>query len=114
PLGVDFLPDAEAGWLAAQKRETPRATLRRVLSQRLPERLAEALLDRLALQGELGSLPDKALRQAEARLGDWSFAPTGTEGFAKAGVTAGGISTAELSSRTMAAGKLPGLYAIGE
>lgn len=45
---------------------------------------------------------------------DWRFAPNGTEGYAKAEVTAGGIATAELSSRTMEASKVPGLYAIGE
>ncbi|NBU85208.1 MAG: aminoacetone oxidase family FAD-binding enzyme, partial [Sphingomonadaceae bacterium] len=42
------------------------------------------------------------------------FHPNGTEGYAKAEVTAGGISTAELSSRTMEAAKVKGLYAIGE
>ncbi|MBC7159354.1 MAG: NAD(P)/FAD-dependent oxidoreductase, partial [Porphyrobacter sp.] len=48
------------------------------------------------------------------RLADWRFAPSGTEGFAKAEVTAGGIATAGLSSQTMAARAVPGLYAIGE
>ena len=54
------------------------------------------------------------MRQAAARLSDWSFTPNGTEGFAKAEVTAGGISTDGLSSRTMEAKQVPGLYAIGE
>jgi predicted flavoprotein YhiN len=47
-------------------------------------------------------------------LADWQFQPNGSEGYAKAEVTAGGISTDELSSRTMEARKLPGLFAIGE
>ena len=55
-----------------------------------------------------------ALRAAEAQLSAWPFSPTGTEGYAKAEVTAGGIATADLSSRTMAANRLPGLHAIGE
>ncbi|MDZ4138805.1 MAG: NAD(P)/FAD-dependent oxidoreductase, partial [Erythrobacter sp.] len=76
--------------------------------------LADALADRLALDGELGNITDKALRSAQGRLADWRFAPNGTEGLAKAEVTAGGIATAELSSRTMEAAKVPGLYAIGE
>jgi len=113
-IGVDFLPDAAAGWLLDEKRARPRIAVRRALTERLPERLSDALLDRLALQGELGNLSDKALRAAEARLADWSFAPSGTEGFAKAEVTAGGISTADLSSQTMMAKRVPGLYAIGE
>jgi len=62
----------------------------------------------------LGNLSDKELRSAQTRLADWRFAPNGTEGLAKAEVTAGGIATAELSSRTMEAVKVPGLYAIGE
>ena len=114
PIAVDFLPDAGAEWLLAEKRARPRIALRRALGERLPERLADALLDRVGLAGELGNLPDKALRAAGARLADWRFHPTGTEGFAKAEVTAGGISTAELSSRTMEARRMPGLYAIGE
>ena len=111
---VDFLPDAAADWLPGQKRERPRATLRSVLSAALPTRLGEVLADRLALNGELANLPDKALRAAQERLNRWSFMPTGTEGFAKAEVTAGGISTRDLSSRSMMASRLPGLYAIGE
>lgn len=114
PIDVDFLPDAASDWLVTQKREKPRLTLRRALSARLAERLADALLDRIGLDGELASLPDKALRQVENQLARWRFLPSGTEGFAKAEVTAGGISTAELSSQTMMATRMPGLYAIGE
>ena len=113
-IGVNFLPDAPAGWLTAEKRERPRVALRRVLAQHLPERLADALLERLSLAGELGALSDKALRSVGSRLADWHFTPSGTEGFAKAEVTAGGISTADLSSKTMEARKMPGLFVIGE
>lgn len=113
-IGVNFLPDGEADWLLAEKRARPRTTLRRVLGQHLPERLAEALLERIGVEGELGALSDKVLRGVQARLADWTFAPNGTEGYAKAEVTAGGIATAGLSSKTMEAAKVPGLYAIGE
>ncbi|HWJ69438.1 MAG TPA: NAD(P)/FAD-dependent oxidoreductase [Sphingobium sp.] len=114
PIHVNFLPDAAADWLVAHKQAQPRATLRRALSAQLPARLAEALAERLALDGELANLPDKALRAAQARLADWPFMPSGTEGYAKAEVAAGGIATAGLSSRTMMATRVPGLYAIGE
>lgn len=109
---IDYLPDRPQGWLLEAKRAQPRSPLRRVLP--LPERLATTLTERLGLGGELGNQSDKALRAAEARLHDWHFQPNGSEGYAKAEVTAGGISTAELSSQTMAAKKVPGLYAIGE
>ncbi len=114
PISVDFLPDAEADWLLREKQQRPRATAKRILSARLPERLADALLARLDIAGELGTLRDAGIRAAQARIADWPFLPSGTEGFAKAEVTAGGISTETLSSRTMEARHLPGLYAIGE
>ena len=109
---IDYLPDQPLGWLLEAKRTQPRSALRRVLP--LPERLATTLAERLGVAGELGNQSDKVLRAAEATLHDWHFHPTGSEGFAKAEVTAGGISTAELSSQTMEAKKVPGLYAIGE
>jgi len=114
PIAIDFLPDAAPGWLREAKRATPRVLLKPVLSRHLPERLAEALAERLALTGELANLPDRRLEEAERHLAQWRFTPNGTEGFAKAEVTVGGIATAALSSKTMEAAKLPGLYALGE
>ena len=114
PIAVDFLPAAERGWLVDAKRATPRTTLRALLARTLPDRLAATLADDLGLAGELANLPDRALREAETRLADWRFAPDGTEGFAKAEVTVGGIATKDLSSQTMAARAVPGLHAIGE
>ena len=114
PIVINFLPDNPSGWLLERKRTSPRASLRQVLRELLPDRLADILADRLGVPTELGNASDKALRSAEERLSRWQFRPNGTEGFAKAEVTVGGISTAELSSRTMEASKVPGLYAIGE
>jgi predicted Rossmann fold flavoprotein len=113
-VAITFLPDAATDWLLAAKRDRPRTHLRTLLREALPARLADALADKLGLERELGNLSDKDLRAAQAQLADWRFAPNGTEGLAKAEVTAGGIATAELSSRTMEATKVPGLYAIGE
>ncbi|HEY0630018.1 MAG TPA: NAD(P)/FAD-dependent oxidoreductase [Sphingomicrobium sp.] len=113
-VSVNFLPDLSAGWLRQAKRDEPRVTLRRTLARHLPDRLAETLVDQLAVEGELANVPDRKLEAAEGRLADWRFHPNGTEGFAKAEVTIGGISTAELSSKTMESKRVPGLYAIGE
>ena len=113
-VGIDFVPDLANGWLRAAKRSDPRNTLRRLLAKQLPDRLAETLADQLALPSEFANTPDRALDAAEARLADWRFTPNGSEGFAKAEVTIGGISTAELSSRTMESKRFPGLFAIGE
>ncbi|BBC72027.1 membrane protein [Altererythrobacter sp. B11] len=114
PIGIDFLPDSAAGWLVEAKRTQPQATVRAVLRSALPDRLAIVLSERLGIDGTLANTTDARLREAEARLAQWRFHPNGTEGFAKAEVTAGGISTAELSSKTMEAKRVPGLYAIGE
>ena len=111
---IDFAPDHSGEWLIEAKRIHPRATLRAVLRDTLPERLATTLAERVGMSGDLGNQSDKALRGAAAQLRAWEFRPNGSEGFAKAEVTLGGISTAELSSRTMEATKVPGLYAIGE
>ncbi|MEO6040565.1 MAG: NAD(P)/FAD-dependent oxidoreductase [Croceibacterium sp.] len=114
PVRIDFLPDAQPDWLLRAKRDRPRATVHSLLRSALPSRLADALLERLEVRGALADLPDAALRETAARLSEWHFQPTGSEGFAKAEVTIGGISTAELSSKTMAAARVPGLYVIGE
>jgi predicted Rossmann fold flavoprotein len=113
-IGIDFLPDQRAGWLLDAKRASPRATLRRLLRDALPERLADTLCAQLGIDGDLGNLSDRVLIAAQTRLADWRFTPNGSEGYAKAEVAAGGISTADLSSQTMEARRVPGLFAIGE
>ncbi len=114
-IGIDMLPGRNAvELLLAAKRDAPRATLRSTLDKHLPARLAETLADRIGCEGRLADLPDRALTAAGAKLADWRFCPNGTEGYAKAEVTLGGISTADLSSQTMAAKRIPGLYCIGE
>ncbi len=114
PIAIDFLPDAAPGWLVAAKRARPRSFLRNTLAAVLPDRLADMLWQRIGLYGDLNSLSDARLGDVERLLADWPFLPNGSEGFAKAEVTVGGISTADLSSQTMAAKKVPGLYVIGE
>ena len=114
PVAIDFLPDLPLGWLADAKRHDPRATLRRILDRHLPGRLAETLAERLDLPNALGGLSNRTIDAATTRLKCWRFTPNGSEGYAKAEVTIGGISTAELSSKTMEAKKVPGLHVIGE
>ncbi len=114
-IEIDFFPGEDAvKALLAAKRSTPRSTLRSTLSNSLPTRLAEALSDRLGLRGNMADTSDSTLKEAGQKLGNWAFLPNGTEGFAKAEVTIGGIDTAGLNQRTMAANHLPGLFAIGE
>lgn len=114
PVAIDFLPALDPGWLVEAKHRSPKATIRSVLSQTLSSRLAVTLAEQIGRGGELANIPNKALAELEGRLTNWQFHPTGTEGFAKAEVTAGGIDTNDLSSQTMQAKQMPGLYVIGE
>lgn len=113
-IGVDFLPDRTGDWLLASKRNKPRATLRAILGSVLPDRLAEIFTNEFNGVGVIGEMADSQLQKAEAVLHDWQFHPNGTEGYAKAEVTVGGVSTEGLSSRTMEAKRVSGLYVIGE
>ena len=108
---IDLLPDHDAAaFLKERKRSRPKAELRTVLAELMPQRLAA----HLAADGVIGERRDKDLEALAQGLKAWRVTPTGSEGYAKAEVTLGGIDTRELSSRTMAARKVPGLFVIGE
>jgi hypothetical protein len=112
-LTLDLLPGLDAGFLAARKRARPKASVRTLLGEVLPQRLADVLLGDLA-GAVAGDTPDKLLTQIAAGLKAWRVLPSGSEGYAKAEVTLGGVDTAGLSSRTMMARTVPGLFVIGE
>ena len=110
-IAIDLLPERDAAtFLKGRKQLRPKAELRNIVGDMMPDRLAQAL----APEGVIGERRDKDLEALAAELKRWHVTPTGTEGYAKAEVTVGGIDTAELSSKTMEARKVPGLYAIGE
>ena len=115
PVTIDLAPDLDAlAFLKARKRDRPKAEPKNILAEVLPARLAQAIADELGLAGSIANLPDRTLETAARRIKAWSFVPTGTEGFAKAEVTAGGIDTAGLSQKTLEAKNVPGLHIIGE
>lgn len=113
-ISVNFLPSKKPGWLCEAKRETPNHTLRKSLASLLPDRLSVALAERLGIEGGLGNFSDARLQEIEKKLAGWEFTPSGSEGFAKAEVTVGGVSTNDLSSKTLEAKQVPKLYVIGE
>ena len=96
--------------LKARKHERPKAELKTILSEIVPQRLAAALV----LDKTMAQVTATEMQAMHDRLKHWSLIPNGTEGYAKAEVTVGGIDTDELSSKTMAAKSVHGLYAIGE
>jgi predicted Rossmann fold flavoprotein len=113
-LELDLVAGEPAGFLQARKRSRPKSGLRAVLGDVLPQRLADAFLPPGLPAGPLGDLRDRDLAAVEASLRAWRLHPSGTEGYVKAEVTVGGISTAALSQKTMEARTVPGLFAIGE
>jgi len=114
-ISLDVAPACEANaFLRERKRSRPRAEAKTVLAEILPARLAHALAQACLPPGPMANVPDRALADFAARLKRWEVQPTGSEGWPKAEVTLGGIDTADLSSKTMEARSVPGLYAIGE
>jgi len=112
-LSLNLAPSLDIEtFLADRKRNRPKAELKTVLAEILPTRLAQAFagISNLAI----ANTPDRDLSQLAARLERWQLKPTGTEGWAKADVTVSGIDTAALSSKTMEARGVPGLFVIGE
>jgi predicted Rossmann fold flavoprotein len=112
-LSVDLLPGTDLldALLSRRPQKSEAAT---VLAEHLPKRLARIWCEQRGLNRPLNQASEKALREFAAGLHDWRLLPGGTEGYATAEVTAGGVDTAELSSKTMAATRVPGLYFIGE
>jgi hypothetical protein len=111
---LDLLPGAPAGVLAARKRSSPKTGLRGVLGDLLAQRLADAFLPPDLAARRIGEVSDPALAALEASLRAWEIHPVGTEGYAKAEITLGGIATSDLSQRSLESKSVPGLFAIGE
>lgn len=115
-VSVNLLPDTDlSAFLNAQREAHPNQSLKNTLAMLLPKRLVECLQ-------ELKQIPDATLKQLNGRqqqaleetLQNWRVQPNGTEGYRTAEVTLGGVDTHALSSRTMEARDVPGLYFIGE
>ena len=114
-ITLDLLPATDAAaFLIERKRSRPKASAQSVLADVLPARLAQAIAAVHLPATEMANMSDRALTACAGRLKAWDVRPAGTEGYAKAEVTVGGIDTRDLSSKTMAARAVPGLYAIGE
>jgi len=110
-LRIDFLPgvDVAAHLAGAGKQEIHNA-----LAGLLPRRLAGALCRHLGLSGPVAGLSPKRQRALADRLAAFPCTPAGTAGWTKAEVTAGGVATDGISSKSLEATGVPGLYVIGE
>ncbi len=112
-LVVDLLPDTDILGIFAERRRS-RVLMQNLLAEHLPKRLAQAWCAHRLVPKPLDQTSDRDLREIASGLRSWEVTPKGTEGYATAEVTAGGVDTDELSSRTMESKKVAGLYFIGE
>jgi len=114
-ITVNLLPETDASAYLRDRRNTrPKAELKTILGEVLPNRLAQKLTETRLPNPVIGGISNKVLEQVAALLNGWSLHPTGSEGYATAEVMTGGIATGALSSKTMEARSVGGLYAIGE
>ena len=113
---VNLLPDTDLNAFIDQQRTAhPNQSLKNTLSMLLPKRLVECLqLLQQVPEATLKQLNQRQQSELVENLQNWQVQPNGTEGYRTAEVTLGGVDTDELSSRTMEAKKVPGLYFIGE
>ena len=100
--------------LKLKRRQKLKNTLKTILDSYLPKRLVNCLLREELLDINLQDLSDRQIQQIANQLHHWTIKPNGTEGYRTAEVTVGGVDCDELSSKTMASKKVPGLYFIGE
>lgn len=110
---IDWLPEAGDDIFVACKRERPKAQLKSILCDLMSDRLGAVLSEALPA-GAIGDMKDGVLRDAARALKSWRLKPSGTEGYAKAEVTVGGIDIDALSQQTMETRALRGLFFIGE
>jgi predicted Rossmann fold flavoprotein len=113
---INLLPEISAlDWFLEKKKQGNRSLVKNLLSELLPNRFAEQFCSiHFPSQLPLIQISNKALEEFCKKLHAWVLIPAGTVGYSKAEVTRGGVDTDELSSKTMEAKKVPGLYFIGE
>ena len=113
-LRVNLAPGQDLSQKLRQAKASSKKLIANELASVVPSRLADAWASTdAALQRPICDATDKALTALAERLTDWRITPNGSEGYKKAEVTAGGVDTRDVSSRTMES-RQPGLYFIGE
>ncbi len=112
---IDWLPGHDLSEvLESEKQAHPKQQLKTVLSQWLPQRLIAALLPQPLYELPMNQLSRLQQQEVVELLQQWQIKPNGTEGYRTAEVTLGGVDCDAISSKTMEAKSVPGLYFIGE
>ncbi len=113
PVLLNLLPDLDALEFLTANRHAAKE-LKTLLGQFLPQRFLQEWCAQFAPSRPMHRYSTPELCNLARRLHQWEIQPAGTEGYAKAEVTLGGVATSELSSKTMACRRVPGLHFIGE
>ncbi|HBC9174266.1 TPA: NAD(P)/FAD-dependent oxidoreductase [Proteus mirabilis] len=115
-VSINLLPDTDLeGYLQEKRQAQPNQLLKNTLSRLLPKRFIEIMIENNQLPDtSLAQLSNERITQITSLLQAWLVLPNGTEGYRTAEVTLGGVDTRNLSSKTMEATKITGLYFIGE
>jgi predicted Rossmann fold flavoprotein len=113
PISINLLPGEDVFDTLARNRDSG-IELVNLLARRLPRRFAQAWCELYKASRPLKQYDNRELDEIARKIHRMQLTPSGTEGFRKAEVTAGGVATTELSSQTMEAKRVPGLYFIGE
>lgn len=115
PIHINLCPVLDLlDHLKKMRSSSPKKQLRTVLETVLPERLAHAFAGLSGFDEQIANLSDAKLKSVADLVQNWTIVPSGTEGYRTAEVTAGGVDTRALSSKSMEAVHVPGLYFIGE
>lgn len=113
PVEIDLLPDLDAtSWLAENR--SSKMMLSNLLAEKLPRKFAHEWCALFGWEKPLNEFPSRELEAVAKTLEGWALMPAGTLGYAKAEVTLSGVDTDALSSKTMEAKAVSGLYFIGE
>jgi predicted Rossmann fold flavoprotein len=112
-LRIDLLPATDIFGVFVSRRQS-KIEMYNLLAEFFSKRFARTWCDRMLRSKPINETSDRELQEIANTLHAWELIPKGTEGYTTAEVTAGGVDTDELSSKTMEAKKVPGLYFIGE
>lgn len=113
PVLIDLLPDIDVREAFIVKRQST-MEMRTLLNQFFPKRFVQTWCDLYVTSKPIVQYSDRELQLISNQLHAWTIRPSATEGYKNAEVTAGGVDTAELSSKTLESKKVPGLYFTGE
>ena len=114
-IEIDLCPRVDLlEQLRRYREQHPKKDIRNVIAAFMPRRLAQRLCDIWQFTGSLNQFHDRQLEDLARQFHHWQIRPSGTEGYRTAEVTLGGVDTRDISSRTMQARHVPGLFFIGE